>query len=522
MPIITRVVAALVTAAAFLLAAPIVPTSVSPAWAQRVQISEEFRIALEPYGEFQPHPRWGEVWVPTQVARGWRPYTVGHWVNSEDYGWYWVSDQSEADWGWITFHYGRWVVDRQLGWVWVPGRVWGPAFVNWRRGDSYIGWAPEPPDEIVVEIRDDPEYWAFVPAREFLAPRLVTVLVPPQERTILIERTVIENRTVIIRDRGFAVNPGISAAIVAAAVGQPIRTFQVRPVVVAGTANIAGATTVRTDELRQRRDVVARQAITVQQTNNVIQPAKSVAPPQPLAANAPGRLGDNPPRAARGATTGTGPTQMSSATQTAPSPQTPPPAAQKPGQPPAPSAQQPGQPPATSGQAPTQARPGAAPQTPPSAQKPAQPPAPSAQKPGQPPATSGQAPTQLKPGAAPQTPPTAQTPSQRPGTTGAAPPAPRATPQAPPREPAPPPAAKPQAPPQPPAARQERPQQQPAARAPTPPPQAPAARAPSPAPQAPAARAPAPQAPAAQAPHPQPPSTSGAAPRGPQPREEKR
>src|SRR5438876_8070804 len=98
MPMITRFVAALVTAAAFLLAAPIVPTSVSPAWAQRVQISEEFRIALEPYGEFQPHPRWGEVWVPTQVARGWRPYTVGHWVNSEDYGWYWVSDQSEADW----------------------------------------------------------------------------------------------------------------------------------------------------------------------------------------------------------------------------------------------------------------------------------------------------------------------------------------------------------------------------------------------------------------------------------------
>src|SRR5216683_3865496 len=100
MPIITRVVAALVTAAAFLLAAPIVPTSVTPAWAQRVQISEEFRIALEPYGAFQPHPRWGEVWVPTHIARGWRPYTVGHWVNSEDYGWYWVSDQSEADWGW--------------------------------------------------------------------------------------------------------------------------------------------------------------------------------------------------------------------------------------------------------------------------------------------------------------------------------------------------------------------------------------------------------------------------------------
>src|SRR5437879_11821327 len=156
MPIIPRVVAALMTAAAFVLATPIISASVSPAVAQeRVQVSEEFRVALEPYGEFRPHPRWGEVWVPTNLDRNWRPYTVGHWVNSEDYGWYWVSDQSEADWGWITFHYGRWVFDRQIGWAWVPGRVWGPAFVHWRRGAArsaeYIGWAPEPPDEIIVE-----------------------------------------------------------------------------------------------------------------------------------------------------------------------------------------------------------------------------------------------------------------------------------------------------------------------------------------------------------------------------------
>jgi hypothetical protein len=28
------------------------------------QVSAEFQSALEPYGSWQPHPRFGEVWVP--------------------------------------------------------------------------------------------------------------------------------------------------------------------------------------------------------------------------------------------------------------------------------------------------------------------------------------------------------------------------------------------------------------------------------------------------------------------------
>jgi hypothetical protein len=72
------------------------------------QVSVEFRTALEPYGSFQRVAHWGEVWVPN-VAPHWRPYTVGRWVYSADYGWYWVSEAPEAPWGWIAFHYGRWV-----------------------------------------------------------------------------------------------------------------------------------------------------------------------------------------------------------------------------------------------------------------------------------------------------------------------------------------------------------------------------------------------------------------------------
>jgi hypothetical protein len=80
----------------------------TPAAAQVESVGVEFRTALEPYGTFRRVARWGEVWVPN-VATDWRPYTIGRWVYSDDFGWYWVSDAPEAPWGWVVFHYGRWV-----------------------------------------------------------------------------------------------------------------------------------------------------------------------------------------------------------------------------------------------------------------------------------------------------------------------------------------------------------------------------------------------------------------------------
>ena len=120
-----------------LVAAAIVirPGSAEKAEAQGVSVSIEFREALAPHGRWHRHSRWGEVWIPARVERGWRPYTRGHWVYTDDWGWYWVSDE---DWGWVAYHYGRWVFDAQVGWVWVPGREWGPAWVSWRRGGAEV------------------------------------------------------------------------------------------------------------------------------------------------------------------------------------------------------------------------------------------------------------------------------------------------------------------------------------------------------------------------------------------------
>jgi len=100
--------------------------------------SQDFYDELAPYGTWVSDPRYGDVWVP-DAEEGFRPYaTRGHWVLTE-YGNTWVSDYP---WGWATFHYGRWHYDDYYGWEWIPGYEWAPAWVSWRQGGGYYGWAP--------------------------------------------------------------------------------------------------------------------------------------------------------------------------------------------------------------------------------------------------------------------------------------------------------------------------------------------------------------------------------------------
>ena len=87
------------------------------------------------YDELAAHGDWvwyrgGYVFVPGDVDDRWRPYAVGRWAYTDDYGWMWISDEP---FGWATYHYGRWGYGEDLGWYWVPGRVWAPAWVSWRK-----------------------------------------------------------------------------------------------------------------------------------------------------------------------------------------------------------------------------------------------------------------------------------------------------------------------------------------------------------------------------------------------------
>ena len=159
------------------------------------------------------------------------------------------------------------------------------------------GWAPLPPDEIIVEYVDEPRFWIFVRGRDFVAPRLASVILPAARYNVFFRETVVVNRTLLVSDQArFAVNPGISPTFIAAATRQPLRTYDVRPMVLAGTPLIQGATQVRAQDLRSR-DFRARAAL--QPTQNMVRAADRVQPAQPLAARERGRLGDMPPRAAQ-------------------------------------------------------------------------------------------------------------------------------------------------------------------------------------------------------------------------------
>ncbi|RWF90518.1 MAG: hypothetical protein EOQ36_00275 [Mesorhizobium sp.] len=138
------------------------------------------------YDDLSSHGDWvsyrgATVFVPVDVPDDWRPYTLGHWVYTEQYGWLWVSDEP---FGWATYHYGRWGYADDIGWYWVPGTRWAPAWVSWRRDREHMIWAPLPPrrdpDLISIEVTFDttPDfYWVVVPTREFLAEDISVVVI---------------------------------------------------------------------------------------------------------------------------------------------------------------------------------------------------------------------------------------------------------------------------------------------------------------------------------------------------------
>lgn len=154
-----------------------------PAWGRGAEISTaDFYRALAPYGNWVQVEKFGYCFQP-RVNETWRPYTDGYWAAS-NLGWAWVSNEA---WGWATYHYGRWMLLRNRGWVWLPGREWAPAWVSWRSGKNYIGWAPLPPAttwdkrEIVLgkNFPDvGPYYYNFCSPHNFAAQNLPAVLLP--------------------------------------------------------------------------------------------------------------------------------------------------------------------------------------------------------------------------------------------------------------------------------------------------------------------------------------------------------
>ena len=163
--------------------------------------SPDFYNELRPHGQWVQTPQYGTVWIPN-VAQGFQPYaTNGHWVVTE-FGNTWVSDYA---WGWGPFHYGRWFQDQRMGWAWVPGNDWGPAWVSWRSGGGYYGWAPLNPGFNNMNIPAN--NWVFVQQNYITNRRIYNYCVPRQQVVNVYQNTTIINNVYRNNNREYASGP---------------------------------------------------------------------------------------------------------------------------------------------------------------------------------------------------------------------------------------------------------------------------------------------------------------------------
>lgn len=185
-----------------------------PAGLQVASVAD-FYTPLSAYGPWVDVPQYGKCWHPASVPPDWRPYTNGSWEWT-DAGWYWASDEPRA---WACYHYGTWLFDNSYGWLWVPGTEWAPAWVAWREGPDYIGWAPCTFENTVVA----PSLFVFVDIHRFhhrIRPDLLVVNDPKIiERTRFTRNFKRERRNFDGVDRTVVVAPGPSLEPIQKATG---------------------------------------------------------------------------------------------------------------------------------------------------------------------------------------------------------------------------------------------------------------------------------------------------------------
>jgi hypothetical protein len=192
---------------------------------RQVVVVPSFYETLSPYGQWFEEAPYGWCWTPYDVSPDWRPYSDGYWEYT-DYGWSWVSNE---EWGGTPYHYGRWYFDDSYGWVWVPGDVWAPAWVAWRYGDDYVGWAPLPPGagwdgSIGLTFTDANaiavDKWCFVPRGRVLDRNLRPHLSVIARNGTLFKRSHDATRFEVRNGR--PANVGLDVARVEGFVGRPV------------------------------------------------------------------------------------------------------------------------------------------------------------------------------------------------------------------------------------------------------------------------------------------------------------
>ena len=241
---------------------------------------------------------YGYCWQPDVAVADptWRPYADGYWAYTDD-GWTWVSYE---DFGWATYHYGRWVRLADYGWVWKPGYEWGPAWVSWRTGGNYIGWAPLPPEtEFVYESRPltghldvefdiGPAYYNFIDVRYIGEPVLRSRIVPFEQNITYMNQTV--NVTNITYKNKTVYNYGPDLNVVNQYSSRPVQRLKLER-----QANVDVSAAARSGGLTK----VQGNALMVAAPLKLNKPAKEIAPqtvktrvPQPKVEKGWGLAGD--------------------------------------------------------------------------------------------------------------------------------------------------------------------------------------------------------------------------------------
>jgi len=187
----------------------------------------EFYNDLAPYGQWLSDPQYGYVWAPN-AGMGFRPYfTNGYWVMTE-YGNTWVSGYP---WGWAPFHYGRWAQSSYYGWIWIPGNTWGPAWVSWRQGGGYYGWAPLGPGISISMsfgsgFNIPNPWWTFIPCGNIYARNYAPYYAPRRTVNIINNTTIINNTYVNNRSRNTYV-AGPRRADIERNIGRSVNVYKV-------------------------------------------------------------------------------------------------------------------------------------------------------------------------------------------------------------------------------------------------------------------------------------------------------
>jgi hypothetical protein len=160
-----------------------------------------------------------------------RPYRHGQWVNTDE-GWYF---RAPSPWEETIHHHGRWAYSPTAGWLWIPGRLWAPAWVNWRQNDDYVSWAPLPPSDYIYDgYMNDPQidddYYVIVERRHFCDQDIYRYDNPYYDNGDRIYASQMNNTVGIVVVNNIIINRGPDVNVIQNFYGRPIDMVNIQHV----------------------------------------------------------------------------------------------------------------------------------------------------------------------------------------------------------------------------------------------------------------------------------------------------